>query len=382
MKYDDIYLYLRENYTFIIEAEKFDRNTKFFIKLACYCINDNIIRPSDTCKTIGNFTCTKNNTIVNEDILMLLAKHQLDNEAGVVKTPCGSIVATHSEFSQDKVLTIDTEEFHNVLEIAKAWQTDNYTRNAITTTLGGYSLVHHMYNTEKYENPFVKRAKLNKKKFSQFVMLPSGLKFAWLLYQLNWQPDNKLVLYDVSSFPIAFAKEMILSWDGTTPLHEWALNHPITKGILIASGQINEGTRPGAGPKEWDSMWEKEIEKWGGIENIKATMAKLKEAEVNGDISWCNVNIATDTLGQELIFQNLEDVPTAVWLSNIFDSSPIGAINATRDHDFYIKESRRILANKWYKKLKRMIPDNSLIIGSVPTETNDADIVVFRSGEF
>ena len=382
MKYDDIYLYLRENYTFIIEAEKFDRNTKFFIKLACYCINDNIIRPSDTCKTIGNFTCTKNNTIVNEDILMLLAKHQLDNEAGVVKTPCGSIVATHSEFSQDKVLTIDTEEFHNVLEIAKAWQTDNYTRNAITTTLGGYSLVHHMYNTEKYENPFVKRAKLNKKKFSQFVMLPSGLKFAWLLYQLNWQPDNKLVLYDVSSFPIAFAKEMILSWDGTTPLHEWALIHPITKGILIASGQINEGTRPGAGPKEWDSMWEKEIEKWGGIENIKATMAKLKEAEVNGDISWCNVNIATDTLGQELIFQNLEDVPTAVWLSNIFDSSPIGAINATRDHDFYIKESRRILANKWYKKLKRMIPDNSLIIGSVPTETNDADIVVFRSGEF
>ena len=44
---------------------------------------------------------------------MLLAKHQLDNEAGVVKTPCGSIVATHSEFSQDKVLIIDTKEFYD-----------------------------------------------------------------------------------------------------------------------------------------------------------------------------------------------------------------------------------------------------------------------------
>jgi len=379
MKHTDIHLYMRENYTFIIDANKFNKNTKFFIKLASYCIDDKIIKPSNTCETVGNFTCTKDNKIVNEDILMLLAKHQLDNEAGVVKTPCGSIVATHSEFSQDKVLIIDTKEFYDVLEITNDWQTDNYSRNAITTTLGGYSLVHHMYNTEKYKNPFVKKAKLNNKKFSQFVMLPSGLKFAWLLHQLDWKPSDKLVLFDVSSLPVAFAKEMILAWDGTTPLHDWALEHPIAKGILIASGQINEGTRPGAGPKEWDSMWEKEIENWGGIENIKSTMAKLKEAEVNGDITWCTINIAHDQIAQDLIFKNLDNTPTVLWLSNIFDSSPIGAINSTNDENFYVKESRLALANKWYKQLRSNLPEKSLVIGSVPTEQDNT--VVFRSGE-
>ena len=378
MKYHDIYEYLRENYTFIVK-EGFSRNTKFFIKLASYCIDDRIIKPTDTCKTIGYFTCHNDNNIVSEDILMLLAKYQLDNEAGIVKTPCKNLSATNTNFPQDKVLIIDTEEYNDVLEVTNDWQTKNYSRNAITTTLGGYSLVHHMYNTEKYENKFVKRAKLNKKKFDQFVMLPSGLKFAWLLHQLNWQPDKKLVLYDVSSFPIAFAKEMILTWDVSTPLHDWAMSHPVAKGILIASGQINEGIRPGAGPKEWDNMWENEIKLWGGIENIKSTMTKLKEAEVNGDISWCTVNMATDQLGQELIFDNLDDTPTVFWLSNIFDSSPICAINATNQKHFYSKESRITLANKWYKKLRSNLPNKSLVIGSVPIINKDT--ITFTSGE-
>ena len=379
MKYYDIYQYLRENYTFVVEQSNLDKNTNYFIKLASYCINDKIIKPTDSCKTIGYFTCTKNTRSVSEDILMLLVKYQLEYEAGIVNTVDGFITAINKDFPQDKIVTIDTEEFKNVLEVTNDWQTKNYTKNAITTTLGGYSLVHHMYNTEKYENKFVKRANKDNMMFDQFVMLPSGLKFAWLLQKLNWQPNQKLVLFDVSSFPIAFAKEMILSWDGSYPLHDWALEDPVAKGILIASGQINEGIRPGAGPKEWDNMWKNEVELWGGIENIKSTMAKLKEAEVNGDISWCTLNIATDTVGQEVIFKNLEDSPTVLWISNILDSSPICAINATNKDNFYIKDSRLEMTMKWYKKLKSNIPSKSLVIGSVPVQNEDG--LTFNSGQ-
>lgn len=379
MKYYDIYQYLRENYTFVIDQSSLDQNTNFFIKLASYCINDKIIKPSDICKTVGYFTCTKDTRSISEDILMLLVKYQVEHEAGIVNTVDGFITAINKEFPQDKIVTIDTEEFNNVLEITNDWQTKNYTKNAITTTLGGYSLVHHMYNTEKYENKFVSRADRDNKKFNQFVMLPSGLKFAWLLHQLNYEPDKKLVLFDVSSFPIAFAKEMILSWDGSYPLHDWALEDPVAKGILIASGQINEGIRPGAGPKEWDDMWVNEVELWGGIENIKSTMAKLKEAEVNGDISWCTLNIATDTVGQEVIFKNLEDAPTVLWISNIFDSSPVCAINATNKDNFYITDSRLKMTNQWYNQLKNKLPNKSLVIGSVPIENEKG--LTFDSGQ-
>ena len=224
-----------------------------------------------------------------------------------------------------------------------------------------------MYNTEKYETEFIKKInKENKTRFEQFVMLPSGLKFAWLLRELSWHPSNKLVLYDVSSFPISFAKEMIVDWDGKQPLHDWALEHPVAKGILIASGQVNEGTRLGAGPKEWDNMWQQEIEKWGGVENIQSIMKKLKTAEENGNITWCTINIAHDFIGQDLIFKNLDSTPLVLWLSNIYDSSPIGGVNATDTENFYKPNSRFSLINKWYDTLKQKLPDKSIIIGSVP----------------
>lgn len=399
MKYHDIYQYLRDNYTFVLDNSNIlDRNTLFLIKVASYCLDDKIVQNRSLNETKGYFICHKNNHIVNEDILMLLAKYQLDNEVTTVTTPCGSITAFNNSFDNSNEFgvkvrskeVINTQEYKDVLAIVKDWQTDNYSRNAITTTLGGYSLVHHMYNTEKYENKFVKKAKLNKKEFDQFVMLPSGLKFAWLLRELKWEPDNKLVLFDVSSFPIAFAKEMILSWDGSYPLHDWAMDHPIAKSILVASGQINEGTRPGAGPKEWDNMWEQEIKKWGGVENIVDSMAKLKQAEVNGDIAWCTVNIAHDVIGQELIFSSLENKPTVLWISNIFDSSPIGAINATRVRNVFMIESRLGLIQKWYRNLKSLMPGKSLVIGSIPpTNTKSGPIldidnkkIEFLSGEF
>ena len=99
-------------------------------------------------------------------------------------------------------------------------------------SLGGYTLVHHLFNTEKYRESEVNKAK-SKGQFDQFILLPSGLKFAWLLHQLDWTWDKRLVLYDVSSLPISFAKEMIIDWDRRQPLHEWALEHPIAKSILV-----------------------------------------------------------------------------------------------------------------------------------------------------
>ena len=75
MKYHDIYQYLRDNYTFVLDNSKIlDRNTLFLIKVASYCLDDKIVQNKSLNETKGYFICHKNNHIVNEDILMLLAK--------------------------------------------------------------------------------------------------------------------------------------------------------------------------------------------------------------------------------------------------------------------------------------------------------------------
>ena len=133
-----------------------------------------------------------------------------------------------------------------ILDNLTDWLRGGYIKNAISTTLGGYSMVHHIYNTERYMTGKIKKY-LNHD-FEQYVLLPSGLKFLWLLKQFKYNPDKQVVFYDVSSYPLAFVNEMISEWDGITPLHDWALENPVTKGILIGSGQTNEGIRPGMGP--------------------------------------------------------------------------------------------------------------------------------------
>ena len=113
---------------------------------------------------------------------------------------------------------------------------------------------------------------------------------------------------------------MIIDWDGRQPLHEWALEHPIAKSILVQTGQCTEGCRPGAGPREWDRMWKEECEKWGGVDNITKTMNQLQHAELMGNISWVSLNLVTDSMGQDVLFNSLENNV----LSHIFCNQILG----------------------------------------------------------
>lgn len=366
MLYKDHYDLMREHYSICVNPA-YNKNTLFFSKLASYSFSDRMYQWPKICKTNGYFEVLKDSDTINEDVLMLLVKLQHNEEVRSVVSPCGSIKSTWKRYKDKEITHPNNQEYKDVLSAIKDWQTPNYTNNVISTSLGGYTLVHHMYNTEVYKNAGVKKAKKDKINFKQFVMLPSGLKFAWLLHQFDWSPDQPIVLYDISSFPICFAKEMIIDWDGIEPLHDWALNHPIAKSILIASGQINEGVRPGAGPKDWDTMWQREIDLWGGLENITKTIKKLKEAEEKGNISWCTINMVNDNKSQSLIFDNLKsDESTLFWLSNVFDSSSVASTIASNKTHLYDVEYRTKELTWLYNNLKNKLPKPCLVLGSIP----------------
>ncbi|MBR20384.1 MAG: hypothetical protein CMA64_09630 [Euryarchaeota archaeon] len=369
MLYNDYFDIMRYEYSIVLE-EGLNDNTNFFAKMSSYAISDRIYKTVEECQTKGYFHITSNNKNINEDLLMLLLKEQHLKKASKVKSPCGTITSYYNEFTNNEV-TIDNKEWNEVLGVAVEWQTDDYIRNKLTMSLGGYTLVHHLFNTENYRESEIKKAKSKGEQFDQFVLLPSGLKFAWLLHQLDWEWNKRLVLYDCSSLPIAFAKEMIIDWDGKQPLHEWALEHPVAKSILVQTGQCTEGCRPGAGPREWDRMWKEECEKWGGVENITKTMNKLQHAELMGNISWVTLNIVTDTMGQDVLFNSLENKQTLFWMSNVFDTATIGSIVAGDKNKLYDVSARHDLCLSTYNTLKNKLPSPTFITGSVPDINSD-----------
>ena len=206
------------------------------------------------------------------------------------------------------------------------------------------------------------------KDFNQYVLLPSGLKFLWLLKKFKYTPDKTVVFYDVSSYPLAFVNEMLSNWDGETPLHDWALENPVTKGILIGSGQTNEGIRPGMGPSFWKDCWERELNEFGNVESIQETLELLRKGRREGNISFVNLNIAFDQLGSQILFSNLKNQETLLWLSNIFDSSPISAYTSTISNMLYKQESRKVVANRLYQNVRSKLPAGSLVLGSLPID--------------
>ena len=362
MKHMDLADYIRENYSIVIPKDS-TRFTKFLGKYTAYCLDDRVVSSVDEVTTDGYIVINKECKLLVEDIIFNLVKIQTEKEVGIVYTPGKKVIAYNKKF-KDKELVFEGELYDDVRQINEDWLRGGFTKNSISTTLGGYSMVHHIYNTERYMTGKIK--KYTYTDFHQFVLLPSGLKFLWLLKKFNYTPDKTVVFFDVSSFPLAFVNEMISNWDGITPLHDWALENPITKGILIGSGQTNEGIRPGMGPSYWNDCWERELKEFGDTDAIRDTLDLLKQGKVAGNVSFINLNIAFDALGSQILFGNLERNSTLLWLSNIFDSSPISAYTASQENMTYKQDARKNTSQRLYNILRSKLPHDTLVLGSIP----------------
>ena len=364
MKHMDIADYMRENYTIVVDKNS-DQFSKFLAKYTAYCLDDRIVSTSEEVVTDGYIVIQDGCKVVVEDILYNLVKLQIEEEVAEVHIPGKKVIAYNKKFKEG-VKVFEGELYDSIREINEDWLRGGYSKNAITTTLGGYSMVHHIYNTERYMTGKIK--KFLNKDFNQYVLLPSGLKFLWLLKKFKYTPDKTVVFYDVSSYPLAFVNEMLSNWDGETPLHDWALENPVTKGILIGSGQTNEGIRPGMGPSFWKDCWERELNEFGNVESIQETLELLRKGRREGNISFVNLNIAFDQLGSQILFSNLKNQETLLWLSNIFDSSPISAYTSTISNMLYKQESRKVVANRLYQNVRSKLPAGSLVLGSLPID--------------
>jgi len=362
MKHMDLADYMRENYTIVVDKNS-SRFSKFLAKYTAYCLDDRIVRTPEEVTTEGYIVIQDECKVVVEDILYNLVKLQTEEEVAEVHTPGKKVIAYNKKFKKG-VRVLEGELYESIREINEDWLRGGYSKNAISTTLGGYSMVHHIYNTERYMTGKIK--KFLNKDISQYVLLPSGLKFLWLLKMFNYNKDKPVVFYDVSSYPLSFVNEMISDWDGITPLHDWALENPVTKGILIGSGQTNEGIRPGMGPSFWKDCWQRELDEFGSVDEIRETLNELKKGRVEGNVSFINLNIAFDQLGSQILFSNLLNDSTLLWLSNIFDSSPISAYTSTLDNMLYKQESRKEIANRLYQSVRSKLPKESLVLGSLP----------------
>ena len=364
MKHMDLADYMRENYSIVVDKNS-SRFAKFLAKYTAYSLDDRVVSSAKEVKTEGYIEITSECKLVVEDILYNLVKLQTEKEVAVAFTPGKKVIAYNKKF-KDGEAVLEGDLYEDIRQINEDWLRGGYIKNAISTTLGGYSMVHHIYNTERYMTGKIKKY-LNHD-FEQYVLLPSGLKFLWLLKQFKYNPDKQVVFYDVSSYPLAFVNEMISEWDGITPLHDWALENPVTKGILIGSGQTNEGIRPGMGPSFWNDCWQRELDEFGGTSEIRETLNLLKQGRVKGNVSFINLNIAFDNFSTKLMFKNLHNDSTVLWLSNIFDSSPISAYTASQENLLYRDDARKNIAERLYTSVKNLLPTESLVIGSVPVK--------------
>ncbi len=366
MKHMDLADYMRENYSIVVD-KKSDKFTKFLAKYTSYCVLDKVVSTPEEVKTDGYFYVADDTKLLVEDIMYNLVKLQMEKKVAVTYIPGKKVVAVNKKFKTGEA-QLSGELYEDIRRINEDWLRGGYTKNAITTTLGGYSMVHHIYNTERYMTGKIK--KYTNIDFNQFVLLPSGLKFLWLLRKFNYTPDKTVVFYDVSSYPLAFVNEMVSHWDPVRdgPLHDWALQNPVTKGILIGSGQTNEGIRPGMGPSYWNNCWERELKEFGDDENIRDTLNLLKQGRVAGNVSFVNLNIAFDQLGTQILLKSLDNDHTLLWLSNIFDSSPISAYTASQERLLYNQDSRMNIAKRLYDNLRQKLPAGSLILGSLPID--------------
>ena len=97
-------------------------------------------------------------------------------------------------------------------------------------------------------------------------------------------------------------------------------------------------------------------------------MANLKEAEVNKNIVWCSLNVVTDSMGQDIIFKNLDNKPTVFWFSKCYNTSSTGSMIASDVDNIYNIKSRYNTSIDLYQNLKSKLPKDSLIIGSIPVD--------------
>lgn len=362
MKHMDLADYMRKNYTIVVSKDS-DRFTKFLGKYTAYCLDDKIVSTAEEVTTEGYIVVNNDCSLLVEDIIYNLVKIQTEQELAVVYTPGKKVVAYNKNFTTGEG-TFDGELYEDIREMNEDWLRGTFSKNAITTSLGGYSMVHHIYNTERYDTGNTNKYKKNS--FDQFVLLPSGLKFLWLLKQFNYNPDKPVVFYDVSSYPLAFVQEMISHWNPLeATLHDWALDNPVTKGIMISSGQTREGVRPGMGPSFWNDCWERELKEFGSVDEIANTLNLLRKGNANGLVSFINLNIAFDHVGQQILFGSLDKTSTVLWLSNIFDSSPISSYTASNPLFTYKQDARKLITQRLYNTLRQKLPHDTLVLGSV-----------------
>ena len=367
MKHMDLADYIRKNYTIVVSKDS-DRFTKFLGKCTAYCLDDKIVSSIEEVTTDGYIVINKECKLLVEDIIFNLVKIQTEKEAGIVYTPGKKVIAYNKKF-KDKELVFEGELYDDIRQINEDWLRGGFIKNSISSTLGGYSMVHHIYNTERYMTGKIK--KYTYTDFQQFVLLPSGLKFLWLLKKFNYTPDKPIVFYDVSSYPLAFVQEMISHWNPLEEtLHDWALDNPVTKGIMISSGQTREGVRPGMGPSSWNDCWERELKEFGSVEEIANTLNLLKKGNANGLVSFINLNIAFDYVGQTILFGSLDKTSTVLWLSNIFDSSPISSYTASNPLFIYKQDARKLVTQRLYNTLRQKLPHDTLVLGSVPIDND------------
>ena len=100
-------------------------------------------------------------------------------------------------------------------------------------------------------------------------------------------------------------------------------------------------------------------------------MTQLQHAELMGNISWVSLNLVTDSMGQDVLFNSLENKPTLFWMSNIFDTATIGSIIAGDENKLYDIKARHELCLSTYNTLKSKLPNQTFITGGIPIDNED-----------
>jgi hypothetical protein len=187
-----------------------------------------------------------------------------------------------------------------------------------------------------------------RKPFSVLYSVAAGLKPNMILQTHGYDDDTEVVFFDYSSYALSFRKLLLEEWDGRDYpcfLKFAARKLPLDTNYCLWPGASLED----ADSPEMQALWHREIERWGGEENLRLHWSRARKLKYR----FLHCNLLTEP--EKLLSLIADGRGAVIWWSNAF-ATVYSALHHT-------VEEKRAIYESWILALAAKAP-RLLLYGS------------------
>ena len=160
------------------------------------------------------------------------------------------------------------------------------------------------WNTEKYIDIDRNKKLLKGKPIKKLYSVAASFKPNYFLETYGFTENTEIIFYDYSKQALAFKAMMLIKWNGK--------DYPQFLYDIQDKYHINETTHNPYGSDDYEKLWKKECEQWGGEENITRHWEKYRKLKH----SYIYCDIAKNS--NKIINKITKEENSIIWWSNCF----------------------------------------------------------------